>query len=78
MTPLDSDHNGSLQISNTIAEMKKVVDFAPAPRDKESTIANLAAVRNSPAIDQRPRTSARPFALTVRTPSHLVKIVGGG
>ena len=27
MTPLDSDHNGSLQISNTIAEMKKVVDF---------------------------------------------------
>jgi anti-sigma regulatory factor (Ser/Thr protein kinase) len=27
MTPLDSDHNGSLQIGNTIAEMKKVVDF---------------------------------------------------
>jgi serine/threonine-protein kinase RsbW len=27
MPSLDSDHNGSLQIGNTIAEMKKVVDF---------------------------------------------------
>jgi anti-sigma regulatory factor (Ser/Thr protein kinase) len=27
MTSLDSDHNGSLRIGNTIAEMKKVVDF---------------------------------------------------
>jgi anti-sigma regulatory factor (Ser/Thr protein kinase) len=27
MTSLDSDRNGSLRIGNTIAEMKKVVDF---------------------------------------------------